>query len=67
MYEPYIHALATYFQVSIPPWIAAERRRDNWEGNIQEPGSAARKEARERIKGSIFRRLFRMVCGIVVK
>jgi hypothetical protein len=54
MYEPYIHALATYFQVSIPPWIAAERRRDNWQGNIQEPGSAARKEALERIKGEHF-------------
>jgi hypothetical protein len=54
MYEPCIHALATYFQVSIPPWIAAERRRDNWQGNIQEPGSAARKKARERIKGEHF-------------
>jgi hypothetical protein len=50
MYEPYIHALSTYFQVSIPPWIAAERRPDNWQGNIEEPQSAARKEARVRGK-----------------
>jgi hypothetical protein len=41
MYEPYIDALATYFQVGIPPWIAAERRPDNWQGNIQAPRSAA--------------------------
>ena len=54
MYEPYIHALATYFYVSIPPWIAAERRRDNWQGTIQEARSAARKGTRERIKGEHF-------------
>ena len=40
--------------VSIPPWIAEENRVDNWQGSIWEPGSAARKEARERIKGEHF-------------
>ena len=50
MYEQYIHALSTYFQVSIPPWIDAEKRPDNWQGNIQEPRSAERKEARARGK-----------------
>jgi Ion channel. len=54
MYEPYIHALATYFHVNIPPWIAAERQRDNWQGNIQEARGAARKGARKRIKGEHF-------------
>ena len=54
MYEPYIHALSTYFQVSIPPWIAAEGRRDNWQGSIQEARSAARKGGRERVKGEHF-------------
>jgi hypothetical protein len=54
MYEPYIHALATYFQVSIPPWVAAERRLDNWQGSIQEPRSAARNEPRARVKGEHF-------------
>jgi hypothetical protein len=50
MYEPYIHALSIYFQVSIPPWIDAEKRPDNWQGNIEEPKSTARKEARVRGK-----------------
>lgn len=54
MYEPYIHALATYFQVSIPPWIAAERRPDNWQGDIQAPRSAAMKEAHGSGKGEHF-------------
>jgi hypothetical protein len=54
MYEPYINALATYFQVGIPPWIAAERRPDNWQGSIHEPGSAAMNEPRERVKGEHF-------------
>lgn len=54
MYEPYIHALAAYFQVGIPPWIAAERRPDNWQGNIQEPRSASMKAARGRGKGEHF-------------
>jgi hypothetical protein len=54
MYEPYIHALATYFQVGIPPWIAAERRPDNWQGSIQGPRSAARHKPRDRAKGEHF-------------
>ncbi len=54
MYEPYIHALATYFQVGIPPWIAAERRPDNWQGNIREPRSAATKESHGRGKREHF-------------
>jgi hypothetical protein len=54
IYEPYIHALATYFQTTIPPWIAAERRPDNWQGNILPGRSAARKEARARGKGEHF-------------
>jgi hypothetical protein len=54
MYEPYIDALATYFQVGIPPWIAAERRPDNWQGNIQAPRSAAGKVTRRREKGEHF-------------
>ena len=54
MYEPYIHALATYFQVGIPPWIAVERRPDNWQGSIQGPRSAARNKPRDRAKGEHF-------------
>lgn len=31
LYEPYVHALATYFHISIPPWIAARGKADNWQ------------------------------------
>jgi hypothetical protein len=53
LYEPYVHALATYFRISIPPWIAAERWVDNWQVTVWER-RAARKVAREREKGDHF-------------
>ncbi len=53
LYEPYVHALATYFRVSIPPWVAAERWVDNWQVTIWER-PAARKVARDRKKGEHF-------------
>jgi hypothetical protein len=34
MYEPYVYALGTYFQISLPPWIAEENRTDNWQGSF---------------------------------
>lgn len=52
-YEPYLNALASYFQITIPPWINAERRQDNWQGNILDIGKAARK-ARQRERGGHF-------------
>ena len=30
-YEPYAHALARRLYLSLPPWIRAEHKRDNWE------------------------------------
>ncbi|MDR3631535.1 MAG: potassium channel family protein [Desulfocapsaceae bacterium] len=36
MYEPYVNALATYFQVILPPWIAEEGWIDNWQGSYWE-------------------------------
>lgn len=36
MYEPYVYALANYFQVSLPPWIAGEGWLDNWQGSFWE-------------------------------
>ena len=36
LYEPYVHALATHFQVSLPPWIANESWTDNWKGSFWE-------------------------------
>jgi hypothetical protein len=36
LYEPYLHALASYFRVSIPPWVAEKRRVDNWQASAWE-------------------------------
>ncbi len=42
LYEPFIQALATYFRVTIPPWIAEESREDNWRTTIWERRSTSR-------------------------
>ncbi len=50
LYEPYVHALATYFRIRIPPWVAAEKWVDNWQVTIWERPTAmkvARKRAKE--------------------
>src|SRR5271154_351261 len=31
MYEPYIHALATYLNQTMPPWIPPAKGKDNWQ------------------------------------
>lgn len=31
MYEPYAHALASYFYQSLPPWIPEKKGKDNWQ------------------------------------
>jgi Ion channel len=36
LYEPYIHALATYFRISVPPWILEKEIEDNWRANVWE-------------------------------
>lgn len=43
MYEPYVHALASYFQVSLPPWIAEESWLDNWQGSFWERSDVSSK------------------------
>jgi hypothetical protein len=45
MYEPYVHALASYFQVSLPPWIAGENWQDNWQGSFWERSDVSSKVA----------------------
>lgn len=45
LYEPYIHALAAYFRVSIPPWLAKAGRMDNWQANVWERRLGSRKSA----------------------
>lgn len=48
LYEPYVYSLATYFQVSLPPWIADERWVDNWQGSFWErPGKSTPKGRRK--------------------
>lgn len=31
MYEPYVYALASYLNQSLPPWIPATKGKDNWQ------------------------------------
>jgi Ion channel len=31
MYEPYVHALASYLDQSLPPWIPQKKGKDNWQ------------------------------------
>jgi hypothetical protein len=45
LYEPYVHALATYFRVSLPPWSAEEGWVDNWQGSFWERPDKGRKAA----------------------
>jgi hypothetical protein len=37
LYEPYCHALAAYFRMRIPPWIAPKESVDNWQKTMWEP------------------------------
>jgi hypothetical protein len=45
MYEPYLNGLATYFQISLPPWIAGKDWMDNWQGSYWELPVKGRKPA----------------------
>jgi len=45
-YEPYIEALAAYFHTSVPPWIGAEPRKDNWQGDIPDSRAMGGRKAR---------------------
>ena len=31
MYEPYVFALGTYLNQTLPPWIPARKGKDNWQ------------------------------------
>jgi Ion channel len=43
LYEPYVQALASYFRVGVPPWIAEENRVDNWQASAWERRIVSRK------------------------
>lgn len=45
LYEPYINALAAYFQATLPPWIAEEGWTDNWRGSFWEQPEKERRAA----------------------
>ena len=45
LYEPHIFALATYFQMTLPPWIAEESWVDNWQGSFRERPEKSGKSA----------------------
>ncbi|HEY6871720.1 MAG TPA: potassium channel family protein [Geobacteraceae bacterium] len=51
LYEPYIHALASYFRVAVPPWLALEGRADNWQVSVWERRSVGRKPGEGSEKG----------------
>ncbi len=36
LYEPYVHALAGYFRLKVPPWVTEESRADNWQASSWE-------------------------------
>jgi hypothetical protein len=46
-YEPYLHALGMHFRFVVPPWIATERRPDNWQGNFRPSSRTPQKESRK--------------------
>jgi Ion channel len=33
LYEPYIHAIAGRLKFTLPPWIASEHKKDNWQAS----------------------------------
>jgi hypothetical protein len=33
MYEPYVHALASYFRFRVPPWVAQQDWVDDWQAS----------------------------------
>jgi hypothetical protein len=40
LYEPYVSSLARYLHVTLPPWIPAAGRRDNWQASAWERSPA---------------------------
>lgn len=53
MYEPYVHALASYFRFRVPPWVAQEDWVDDWRASTWEPRALNRNRA-EKAEGEHF-------------
>jgi hypothetical protein len=32
LYEPYVYALSRRLLMTLPPWIATDHKKDNWQG-----------------------------------
>ncbi len=45
MYEPYVHTLASYFRLRVPPWVAQEDWIDDWQASTWERSTISRKRA----------------------
>jgi hypothetical protein len=51
LYEPYLYALSRRLLMTLPPWVGADRKKDNWQGGpwdraiqaraLEHPGRAA--------------------------
>ncbi len=51
LYEPYLHSLSRRLLMTLPPWLPADRKKDNWQGGpwdraiqaraLERPGHAA--------------------------
>ncbi len=53
MYEPYVHALASYFRLRVPPWVAQENWVDDWQASTWERRPVRRMRA-EKAEGEHF-------------
>ncbi len=53
MYEPYVHALASYFRFRVPPWIGQEDWLDDWQASTWER-SDLRRSGTEKAGGEHF-------------
>jgi len=53
MYEPYVHALASYFRLRVPPWVAQDNWVDDWQASTWERRTISRNRPRN-AKGEHF-------------
>ena len=42
LYEPYVTGVARNLQLTLPPWLRSEKRKDNWQGGPWDQAIQAR-------------------------
>jgi hypothetical protein len=47
MYEPYVHALASYLNQTLPPWIPDKKGKDNWQTTAWAKSTGLLEKAKE--------------------